>query len=91
MLRVPAWKSVVWPHEYDLMSNFVGSWMSCCQLREALELGMDTGYGRKRQWSSPSVENSGGDGVVLPCSGSGDDGICTERLVVSSIDVAVLG
>ena len=64
--------------------------MSCCQRGEALELGMDTGYGRKRQWS-PSVEDSGDDGVVLPCSGSGDDGICAEGSVVSSIDVAVLG
>ena len=90
MLRVPAWKSVVWPHEYDLMSNSVGFWMSCCQRGEALELGMDTGYGRKRQWSSPSVEDSGDDGVVLPFSGSVGDGICTEGSVVSSIDVAVL-
>ena len=91
MLRVPAWKSVVWPHEYDLMSNSVGSWMSCCQHEEALELGLITGYGRKCQWSSPSVEDSGNDGVVLPCSGSGDDGVCTEKSVMSSIDVAVLG
>jgi hypothetical protein len=90
MLRVPAWKSVGWPHEYDLMSNSVGSWMSCCQRGEALELGMDTGYGRKRQWSSPSAEGSGDDGVV-PCSGSGDDGFCTEGSVVFSIGVTVLG
>ena len=73
------------------MSNSVGSWMSCCQRGEALELGMDTGYGRKRQWSSPSVEDSGYDGVVLPCAGAVFGGICTEGLVVSSIDVAVLG
>ena len=91
MLRVPAWKSVGWPHEYDLMSNSVGSWMSCCQRGEALELGMDTGYGRKRQWSSPSVEVCGDDGVVLSCSRSGDDGICTEGSVVSAISVTVLG
>ena len=73
------------------MSNSVGSWMSCCQRGEALELGMDTKYGRKRQWSSSSVEDSGDDGVVLPCSGSVSDGICTEGSVVSVIDVAVLG
>jgi hypothetical protein len=91
MLRVQAWKSVVWPHEYDLMSNSVGSWMSCCQRGKALELGMDTGYVRKRQWSSPSAEGSGDDGVVPPCSGSGDDGICTEGSVVFSVDIAVLG
>jgi len=92
MLRVPAWKSVVWPHEYDLMSNSVGSWMSCCQRGEALGLGMDTGYGRRRHWSSPSVEDCGDDGVVLPCSGSvGDDGICAGGSVVSFVDVAVLG
>jgi hypothetical protein len=91
MLRVPAWKSVVCPHEYDLMSNSVGSWMSCCQRGEALELGMDTGYGRKRQWSSPAVGVCGDDGVVLSCSRSGDDGICTEGSVVSAISVAVLG
>ena len=65
MLRVPAWKSVVWPHDYDLMSNSVGSWISCRQRGEALGLGMDTGYGRRRHWSSPSVEDSGDDGVVL--------------------------
>ena len=52
---------------------------------------MDTGYGRKRQWSSPSVEDSGDDGVVLPFSGSVGDGICTEGSVVPSIGVAVLG
>jgi hypothetical protein len=56
-----------------------------------LELGMNTGYDRKRQWSSPSVEDSGDDGVVLPCAGFVGDGICTERSVVSSIDVPVLG
>ena len=91
ILRVPAWKSVVWPHEYDLMSNSVGSWISCCQRGEALELGMDTGYDRPRQWSSQSVKDSGDDDVVLPCSGSVDDGICTEGSVVSSSDVAMLG
>ena len=74
MLRVPAWKSVVWPHEYDLMSS----------------AGVDTGYDRKRQLSSPSVEDNGDDGVVLPCSGAACDGICTQGSVVSSIDVAVL-
>ena len=92
MLRLPTWKSVVWLHENDLMSSSVGSWMSCRQRGEALGLEMDTGYGRKRQWSSPSVEDSGDDGVVLPCSGSvGDDGICTGGSVVSSVDVVVLG
>jgi hypothetical protein len=91
MLRVPAWKSVVWPHEYDLISNSMGSRMSCCQRGEALELGMDTGYSRKRQLSSPSVEDSGYDGVVLPYSGAVGDGICTEGSVVSSIYIAVLG
>jgi hypothetical protein len=73
------------------MSNSVGSWMSCCQPGEALELGMDTGYDRRRQLSSPSVENNGVDCVVLPCSGVVSDGICTEGSVVSSINVAVLG
>ena len=43
MLRVPAWKSVGWPHEYDLMSNSVGAWMSCCQRGEELLLGVITG------------------------------------------------
>ena len=91
ILRVPAWKSVVWPHEYDLMSNSVGSWVSCRQRGEALKLGMDAGYIRKRQWSSLSVEDSGDGGVVLPCSGSGMMVFFTERSVVSSSDVAVLG
>jgi hypothetical protein len=37
------------------------------------------------------VEDSGGDGVVLPYSGAVGEGICTEGSVESSIDVAVLG
>ena len=75
MLKVPAWKTVVWPHEYDLMSNSEWSWMSYCQRGEAVVLGVDTGYDRKRQLSSPSVEDNGDDGVVLPCSGAVGDGI----------------
>ena len=43
MLRVPAWKSVENPVEYDRMSNSVGSWMSCCQRGEELLLGVITG------------------------------------------------
>ena len=43
MLRVPAWKSASRPHENDWISNSVGSWMSCCQRGDALEVGMVTG------------------------------------------------
>ena len=49
MLRVPAWKSASHPHENDWISSSAGSWMSCCQRGDALEVGMFTGYGRVRQ------------------------------------------
>ena len=49
MLRVPAWKSASHPHENDWMFNSVGSWRSCCQRGDALEVGMVTGQGRVRQ------------------------------------------
>ena len=55
-------------------------------------MGMDTGYGRKRQWLSLLVDDIVEGGVVLSCSGSvGDDGVCTGGSVVPSVDVAVLG
>ena len=92
MLRVPAWKSALWPHEYDLMSSSVGSWSSWRQRGEALGVGMDTGYGRRRQWLSLMVDDLVGGGVGLSCSGSvGGDGDCTGGSVVSSVVAAVLG
>ena len=90
MLRVPAWKSALWPHEYDLMSSSVGSWRSWHQRGEALGVGMDTGYGLKRQWLLLVVDGIVGGGVGLSCSESvGGDGDCTVGSVASSVVVAV--
>ena len=43
MFRVPAWKSASQPRENDGISSSDGSWMSCCQRGDALEVGMVTG------------------------------------------------
>jgi hypothetical protein len=90
MLRVPAWKSALWPHEYDLMSSSVGSWRSWRHRGEALGVGMDTGYGLKRQWLLLVVGGIVGGDVGLSCAESvGGDGDCTVGSVVSSVVVAV--
>jgi len=90
MLRVPAWKSALWPHEYDLMSSSVGSWRSWRQRGEAFGVGMDTGYGLKRQWLLLVVDGIVGGGVGLSCSEPvGGDGDCTVGSVASSVVVAV--
>ena len=80
MLRVPAWKSALWPHEYDLMSSSVGSWRSWRQRGEALGVGMATGYGRKRQWLLLLVDGFVGGGVGLSSESVGGDGDCTGGL-----------
>ena len=75
MLRVPAWKSVSIPHEYDLMSSSVGSWMSCCHRGDALELGRATGYGRMRQPCSLASVDGWLGGVGLRGVTSGEAGV----------------
>ena len=90
MLRVPAWKSALWPHEYDLMSSSVGSWRSWRQRGEALGVGMATGYGRKRQWLLLLMDGFVGGGVGLSSESVGGDGDCTGGSVASSVVVAVL-
>ena len=62
ILRVPALRSVSWPHEYDLMSSSDGSWINCFHRRDVLELGMVSGYWRGRHFRSWSfVGGSCGD------------------------------
>ena len=63
-LRVSAWKFVSCPHEYDLISSLVGSWMSYCHHGDVLVLGMETENGRSRQPWSSSVGDCDGSELV---------------------------